>query len=71
MPGLYGDYRLANSTAIPQFEGSAGEDFIKVGQYKQGLYDTNSQQASDIGEQSDNISSIFQIQSTKFLYKFY
>lgn len=57
--GLYDSYRLANSTAIPQFEGSAGDDFVKVGQYKQGLYDTNIQSVNDTGEQAGEVSSIF------------
>lgn len=57
--GLYDNWKLSNSTAIPQFEGSAGEDFIRVGQYKQGLYDTNSQAGMALDDQAGNVSSIF------------
>lgn len=55
--GLYDNYRISNSTAIPQFVGSAGEDFIKVGQYKQGLYDQNVSISNTIGSQADEINS--------------
>ncbi len=58
--GLYDNYRLSNSSAIPQYEGSAGDDFIKVGQYKQGLYDTNSQTGAALDDQAGNVSSMFQ-----------
>lgn len=40
---IYDGYRLANSTAIPTFQGSAGDDFVKVGMYKQGQYDVAQQ----------------------------
>lgn len=56
--GLYDNYKLSNSTAIPQYEGSAGEDFIKVGQYKQGLYDQNMSIATTINGQADEVSSV-------------
>lgn len=56
--GLYDSYKLSNSTAIPMFEGSAGDDFIKVGQYKQGLYDQTQQSFNDISNQAGEVSSI-------------
>jgi len=43
---LYDRYRLTNSTAIPQFQGSAGPEAIQVGAHLQGLYD-NAQQGGN------------------------
>jgi hypothetical protein len=60
MPGLYDNWKLSNSTAIPQYEGSAGDEFIKVGQYKQGLYDANMNSGIDLGGQANEVSSVFQ-----------
>lgn len=56
--GLYDSYKLSNSTAIPQFEGSAGDDFVKVGEYKQGLYDQTQQSFNDTSNQAGEVSSI-------------
>ena len=60
MAGLYDNWRLSNSTAIPQYEGSAGDEFIKVGQYKQGLYDANMNSGIDLGGSANEVSSVFQ-----------
>lgn len=42
---LYDRYQLSNSTAIPQYQGSAGKEFIQVGDFMQGKYDQNLGQA--------------------------
>lgn len=55
--GLYDNYRLSNSTSIPQYQGSAGDAFVKVGEYKQGLYDTNLSASNTINGQADEVSS--------------
>lgn len=55
--GLYDNYRLANSTEIPRFVGSAGEEFVKVGQYKQGLYDTAIGQGADLNEGANELDT--------------
>lgn len=57
--GLYDNWKLSNSTSIPQYEGSAGDDFIKVGQYKQGLYDQAQQADINLGRQANEVSSTF------------
>lgn len=56
--GLYDAYKLSNSTDIPKYEGSAGDEFIRVGQYKQGLYDTAQSSGITLGSQANEIRSI-------------
>lgn len=55
---IYDGYKLSNSTTIPQFEGSAGDDFIKVGQYKQGIYDQAQSSGIKLGGEADEVNSI-------------
>jgi hypothetical protein len=52
---LYDNYRLSNSSAIPQFQGSTGPEAIRVGEYMQGKYDTAEQGIGAIGDASMNI----------------
>jgi hypothetical protein len=56
--GLYDNFRLANSNEIPRFVGSAGDEFIKVGQYKQGLYDTNLNQGVDLNTNANEVDTV-------------
>jgi hypothetical protein len=53
---LYDRYQQANSTVIPQYEGSNGEEFVKVGEYKQGVYDQNQAQGNAVGDEASNMN---------------
>lgn len=53
---LYDRYQQSNSTVIPQYEGSSGEDFVKVGEYRQGQYDTAREAGNEIGDASGNLN---------------
>lgn len=53
---LYDRYQQSNSTIIPQYEGSNGEDFVKVGEYRQGQYDTAREAGNEIGDASGNLN---------------
>jgi len=55
---LYDRYRLTNSTAIPQFQGSAGPEAIQVGAHLQGLYDQAQQAGNDVLSMSNNIQAM-------------
>jgi len=58
MPGLYDQYRLANSTAVPQFTGTAAPESIQVSQYMQGLYDLAQTGAGEIAANADNLQAM-------------
>lgn len=53
---LFDRYQQSNSTIIPQFEGSNGEDFIKVGQYRQGQYDYAREAGMETGDAAGNLN---------------
>lgn len=53
---LYDRYQQSNSSVIPQFEGSNGEDFVKVGMYRQGQYDTAREAGMETGDAAGNLN---------------
>jgi len=55
---LYDRYKLSNSSAIPMFEGSNGPESIQVASHLQGIYDTASQGAADIGDAVNNVQAL-------------
>lgn len=56
MAGLYDNFQLANSRAIPQYQGSTVPELKEVAQTMQGRYDTGVQQ-SDLLDQSIKTSA--------------
>jgi hypothetical protein len=55
---IYDSYQLANSNAIPLYQGSAAPEALQIGQYEQGLYDTAQSGAFNVGANTDNVQSL-------------
>lgn len=60
---VYDQYRLSNSTAVPQFVGDTGNATIQVGQYMQSLYDQAQQGGEEINAAADNVQALPQDQA--------
>lgn len=52
---LYDSYQLANSSVVPMYEGSNGQEAIKAAEYRQGRYDVAQQ---GLGTLSDNLPAL-------------